>query len=112
LLKVINLEEGMPTVDQARQRMLRELEAARRAGIKGVKLIHGYGSSGVGGDIRLGIGRTLQQMKRDGELTVVIYGEDWAVSNEDSWSLLKSHPSLKREEDLGRKNRGITIVWF
>ena len=112
LLKLINLEEGMPTVEQARQQMLRELDAARRAGFKGAKLIHGYGSSGVGGDIRLAIGRMLQQMKRDGELTAVIYGEEWSISHADAWSLVKRNPALKQEEDLGRKNRGVTIVWF
>src|ERR1700684_3630277 len=63
VLKVINLEEGFPSVEQARQKMLRELEAARRSGNPGVKLIHGYGSSGAGGEIRLSAGRALQEMK-------------------------------------------------
>jgi len=112
MLKVINLEEGFPTVERARQKMLRELELARRSGHKGVKLIHGYGSSGVGGDIRLAVGRALQEMKRRGELSIVIYGEHWSVTDGCAWSLIKNHPVLKKEEDLGRKNRGITVVWF
>ncbi|ABF40058.1 conserved hypothetical protein [Candidatus Koribacter versatilis Ellin345] len=112
MLKTINLEEGFPTVEQARQKMLRELDLARRAGHKGVKLIHGYGSSGVGGEIRLSVGRALQEMKRHGEIAFVIYGENWGISDPDTWALLKLRPSLKKEEDLGRKNRGITVVWF
>lgn len=112
LLNVINLEEGFPTIEQARQKMLRELEATRRAGFHGAKLIHGYGSGGVGGEIRLAVGRALQEMKRDGLVSLVIYGEDWAVSDGDCWALLKQFPALKKDEDLGRKNRGITVVWF
>jgi hypothetical protein len=112
LLKLINLEAGFPTVEQARQTMLRELEAARRSREKGVKLIHGYGSSGAGGDIRLAIGRTLQEMRRNGALTHVIYGEDWAVSDSTAWALLKAFPELKHDCDLNRGNRGITIAWF
>jgi DNA-nicking Smr family endonuclease len=112
LLKVVNLEEGLPTVEQARQKMLRELEGARRSGNKGVKLIHGYGSSGVGGEIRLAVGSTLQQMKQRGEISAVVFGENWAVSDSDTWARLQRYPILKQDCDLGRKNRGITVVWF
>jgi len=112
VLKVVNLEEGFPTVEQARQKMLRELDMARRAGAKGVKLIHGYGSSGVGGEIRLSVGRALQEMKKRGEIACVIFGEDWAISDGEAWELIKRHPALKQDADLNRKNRGITIAWF
>ena len=112
VLKVINLEEGFPTVEQARQKMLRELDVARRSGSKGVKLIHGYGSTGVGGEIRIAIGSTLQQMKQRGELSAVVYGEDWAVNDGETWALIKRYPALKQDGDLNRKNRGITIVFF
>lgn len=112
MLKVIDLEEGHPSVDEARSRMLRELEATRRAGHRGAKLIHGYGSSGVGGDIRIAIGRVLAEMQKRGELRVVVFGEDWSVSDQQTWSLIKANPALKQDRDLNRRNAGITIVWF
>ena len=112
VLKIVNLEQGMPTVEQARQTMIRELDAARRAGHKGVKLIHGYGSSGVGGEIRLAVGSSLQQMKQRGEIAAVVFGEEWATSDTDTWSRIKRYPALKQDSDLGRRNRGITVVWF
>lgn len=112
MLKLINLEEGFPTIEEARQKMKRELDLARRSGYKGVKLIHGYGSSGAGGGIRLAIGRALQEMKRNGELTCVIFGENWSITDSETWSLAKQFPVLKQDSDLGRRNRGITIVWF
>ena len=52
-IKIIDLEEGMPTVEAARLRMQRELQLARQQGYAAVKLIHGYGSSGVGGSLRI-----------------------------------------------------------
>lgn len=112
MLKVINLEEGFPTIEEARQRMKRALSVAKQSGCKGVKLIHGYGSTGTGGGIRLAIGRTLQDMRRDGELACVIFGEHWSINDSDTWSLVKRYPALKLDSDLGRKNRGITVVWF
>ncbi len=112
MLKIINLEEGLPTVEQARQKLLHELEGARKAGSKGAKLIHGYGSTGAGGGIRLAVGRLLNEMKRNGHVTYVIYGEDWGIGDADAWQLIKQFPGLKQDSDLGRKNRGITIVWF
>src|ERR1035437_4246606 len=112
MFKIINREDGFPTVEQARQKMLRELEFARRSGQKAVKLIHGCGSSGVGGEIRLAIGRQAQEMLRRGELSRVIYGEDWSIADSTAWSLIKQYPALKNDADLGRKNRGITLVWF
>lgn len=112
MLKVIDLEQGFPTVEEARSRMLREVEAARRGGHRGVKLIHGYGSSGVGGNIRLAVGRVLTEMQHRGELALVIFGEDWSVSDQQAWTLIRKHPALKRDSDLNRRNPGITIVWF
>jgi hypothetical protein len=112
VLKIINLEQGLPTVEQARQRLLRELPLAQRSGWKGAKLIHGYGSSGAGGEIRIAIGRLLQQMQQNGELSMVIFGEDWSITGPDAWSLVKRYPALKKDRDLDRKNRGITVVWF
>ncbi len=51
-LREVNLEAGMPFVDQAIKRLTFELHQSRRQGFAAVKIIHGYGSSGVGGKIR------------------------------------------------------------
>jgi hypothetical protein len=109
-MKVVNLEEGMPTLDAARLRMEAELAAARREAFAAVKLIHGYGSSGVGGTLRTGLQRTLRKMVDDGKLRAAIAGEDWRIADETAWALLKKYPEWKQDRDLGRANRGITLV--
>lgn len=112
LIKVVNMEEGMPHVEQARLRMQHELHLARKEGYTAVKLIHGYGSSGVGGALRTELQRDLLNGTRKGTFRACIAGEDWRVSDERTWELLKSFPEWKQDADLGKGNRGITIVVF
>jgi hypothetical protein len=110
LIKVVNLEDGMPSVEQARSRLSSELSVARAGGVKILKLIHGYGSSGVGGDLRIALQATLRQMSERREIRACIYGENWRKADESAWALLKQFPELKDDRDLGRGNRGITVV--
>ena len=64
ILITVNLEEGMPTVTQAQSRLIAEMGRARAAGAKAVKLIHGYGSSGVGGKLKISVRQFLNAKKR------------------------------------------------
>lgn len=100
----------MPLVREALQRLDRELALARKEKTALLKLIHGYGSSGPGGDIRIAIQKRLREMQQSGQLHACIFGEDWSQSNEETWRVLQSHRALKDDSDLGRRNQGITIV--
>ena len=110
LMKVVNLELGMPTAHEALIRLASELDVARREGCKLLKLIHGYGSSGAGGEIRIVVQRRLLELAQNGQIAACIYGEHWSKSDEQTWKLLAARPELKRDSDLGRRNLGITIV--
>jgi hypothetical protein len=109
-IKVVNLEDGLPTVEQARLRMEHELHVARQAGFHAVKLVHGYGSSGVGGALRNELQKELRRAATKGSIRAFVAGEDWRVSNETTWDLLKRFPEWKQDSDLGRGNQGISIV--
>jgi hypothetical protein len=100
----------MPTVPAALQHLERELAPARQTGCVFIKLIHGYGSSGSGGDIRIAAQRRLTEMASRGEIRACIFGESWAKSDEQAWALIKARPELKQDNDLGKRNLGITIV--
>ena len=108
--KIINLEEGMPQVEQARLRMQHELHTARKQGHRAVKLIHGYGSSGVGGALRIELQKEFVRLADAGEIKSFIAGEDWRISHEHTWALLKRYPEWKQDSDLGKNNKGISIV--
>lgn len=109
-MRVVNLEEGMPTVEQARLRMQYELHAARKEGFTAVKLIHGYGSSGVGGALRIELQKDLSKAVKGGLIRDFIAGEDWTISDPNAWELLKRFPEWKKDTDLGKRNHGISIV--
>ena len=100
----------MPSVHEALTRLDREIALARQQKHRLVKLIHGYGSTGAGGDIRIAIQRRLQERAEDGQIRGCIFGENWAKSDEATWRLLQAHPDLKSDADLGRHNQGITIL--
>jgi hypothetical protein len=110
VIKVVNLKEGMPLVRDAMSRMQSELRRAQNEGVKLLKFVHGYGSTGVGGEIRIAVQNGLLKRMQQGELKAVIFGEDWRISNQAAWELLKQNPQLKQDSDLGRENKGITIV--
>lgn len=109
-MKTVNLKEGMPLVHQALMQMEHELALAKQEGCCLVKLIHGYGSTGAGGEIRLAVQKRLQELSERGEIRSFIFGENWAKSDERAWKVVGAHPELKQNRDLGRGNRGITIV--
>ena len=100
----------MPLVREALQRLERELALAREEKISFLKLVHGYGSTGAGGEIRIAVQNRLLEMMRSGQICGCIFGENWLKSDEAIWKLIQSHPELKSDSDLGKGNRGITIV--
>lgn len=110
ILKTVNLEVGMPTVPQARARLTSEIQSARQASFSALKIVHGYGSSGVGGDLRIALQATLAQMTEARQVNGYIFGENWRKSDDRSWTLLKRFPELKYDSDFGKGNKGITIV--
>jgi hypothetical protein len=107
---LVNLEEGMPTVEQAERLLTSELGRARASGAKVVKLIHGYGSSGVGGKLRVSVRQFLGTKKRRNTIKAFVSGEEWDIFNEESRRMIEACPDLSRDRDLGRGNAGITIV--
>jgi hypothetical protein len=100
----------MPQVHEALARLDRELAVARQRGEALLKLIHGYGSTGAGGDIRIAVQKRLRGLADNGQIRRCIFGENWSKSDDQAWRLLQSYPELKNDSDLGRHNQGITIV--
>jgi hypothetical protein len=109
-IKAVNLKSDMPLAREALQRLDHELAVARQEKVAVLKVIHGYGSTGAGGDIRLAVQKRLLELIHDGQIRACIFGENWSKSDEQTWRLLQGQPTLKSDSDLGRGNRGITIV--
>src|SRR5258708_22420263 len=97
VIKVINLEEGMPRVEEARLRMQHELHVAREQHYKAVKLVHGYGSSGAGGVLRLELQKELQRLAQNGTIKTIIPGENLPASHGGTWGMLKPFTDVKQD---------------
>ena len=109
-VKVLNIEAGMPTVEEARQRLLAELKQAKQSGVGAVKVIHGYGSTGKGGALRDALRKSLLRRKKEGLVTRVIFGEKWSVFEDDARYAIEHCPDLRSDRDLNHSNEGITIA--
>ncbi len=108
--KTINLEQGLPTVDQALNRLQQEVSAARLEQIRLLTLIHGYGSSGKGGSIRQECRKLLDYLLNSGDICAVIYGENFNRRHGFVKQLLRRFPRLATHPHLNNRNRGITLV--
>jgi ribosomal protein S9 len=77
-VRTVNLEANRPTAEEALRIMESELTACRRRGVRAVILIHGYGSSGVGGAIRTAVRRRLAESGLRGVVRMSAGGEEWS----------------------------------
>lgn len=109
-VKILNIEAGLPTVEEARQILIAELKQAKQSGLFAVKVIHGYGSTGKGGALRGALRTSLLRRKKEGLVTRVIFGEKWSVFEEDARYAIERCPELRGDRDLNRSNEGITIA--
>lgn len=83
---------------------------ARKDGIAALKVIHGYGSSGAGGVLRFAIRSYLRQRKEKGEIAAFVNGESWSSFDERSKLIFGRIPESLLDSDVGRGNKGITLV--
>jgi len=109
-LREINLEEGKPTVDVAIRRLTFEVNQSRRMGVTVLKIIHGYGSSGVGGRIRVEVRYYLQRLKGKREIKDYIGGEQFSIFDEATRAAFLRCGDLRKERDLERHNNGVTYI--
>ena len=106
----INLEMGYPTVEEARQMLKAELEKCRSRNVIAVKVIHGYGSSGVGGALREGIRKSLISRRKEKVIKAVVFGEKWSIFDSVALAMLEQCPALSKDKDLCSYNPGISVV--
>lgn len=105
-----NLEAGLPTAEQASERLERTLREARSCGAKVVRLIHGYGSTGRGGKIREAVRRELGRKLARGEVRGVVHGENYSANANAARDLLSRFKELKATERPDTLNPGLTVI--
>jgi len=103
----LNIEYGNPTVETALNNMKNSLATYKRQGTKAVIVIHGYGSTGVGGAIKPAVARCLSENSMCGIVRTFVAGENWINRKKEMLSVCKDLGSYERRI-LG--NDGVTVV--
>jgi hypothetical protein len=111
-LVTLNIEAGFPTLEEARRQLIAALKKARREGVRVLKVIHGYGSSGQGGTLCIGLRKSYRLRQKEGVIRDFIAGEDFSIFNQATLSLLEAVPELRGDPDLNATNEGVTILWL
>jgi len=106
----LNLEAGRPSTEDALRRLRSGIQTCRNSGVKYIRVIHGYGSTGTGGSIRTAARSYLADLRRQGRLRGYVPGERFGSSDADAIALAANHPGLKGFEDWNRGNPGISLV--
>lgn len=92
----INLELESPTSDEALDQLTHYLRAVSEAQVRALVVIHGYGSSGVGGNIRRKIREALEQNYFADRVSDYYHGEDLIHQSSLYRELMKRRPALKK----------------
>ncbi len=103
----INMEENKPDVESAMRNMVNQLGTYKRLGYKAVILIHGYGSSGTGGNIKKAVLRKLKDNSMRGIVRGYAGGEEWQSRKKE---MLTMCGSLDKYDRRIACNEGVTVV--
>ena len=112
MIRILNIEAGFPTLDDARRQVVAEIRKAKREGVRVLKVIHGYGSSGKGGTLNHGLRKSFALRKKENVIKDFVPGESFDIFNATVLALLEAVPALRGDPDLGQANLGITILWL
>jgi hypothetical protein len=107
---VIDLKHGMPVVADAMKHLDLSLQTMRARGVRVVRVLHGWGSTGHGGAIGVATRRQLRTLQGRGLIRAFVPGEDYSEFSTAGQEVFHRHPALKATFASDRLNRGITIV--
>ena len=110
--RVYNAEAGLPGLDEARRQVIAEIRRAKKEGARVLKVIHGYGSSGKGGTLGVGLHKSFALRKQEGVIKDFISGDNFSIFNPVVLALMEVVPELRQDPDLEQTNLGITLLWL
>ncbi len=108
--KTVNLKVGMPFVEEAIKRLQREIAEAKQQHISSITVIHGYGSTGAGGAIRVECRKMLDYFVSIRAINTYLPGETFNHREKSVKNILQRYPALANNKNYNRNNPGITLV--
>jgi hypothetical protein len=92
--------------------MVDEIRRAKQDGVRVLKVIHGYGSTGKGGTLNIGLRKSFGLRKKEKVIRDFVAGEDFSIFNQTTMSMLEAVPELRQDPDLDQSNLGVTLLWL
>jgi hypothetical protein len=80
--------------------------------VRVLKIIHGYGSSGKGGVLRVGLRKSFLLRRKEGVIKAFVPGEEFTIFDQTTLQMLEAMPELHGDSDLGATNEGVTLLWL
>lgn len=108
--KIMNLKEFMPTTLQALAMIEIEIKACKKEGIKVIKIIHGYGSNGIGGEIKRALPLWSKKAIKNGLISAFVKGELWLTENDVIDKIKKICPEILGDIELYHANAGVSVI--
>lgn len=111
-VRTFNVEADFPSLDEARRRVIAEIRKAKRERVRVLKVIHGYGSTGKGGKLCVGLRKSFALRKQEGVIKDFVPGESFSIFNNAVLNMLDAVPELRGDPDLDAANEGVTVLWL
>lgn len=108
-MKTVNIKSDMPDRLEAGRR-LSAIISENRQKEKVIKIVHGYGSTGVGGAIKHAVRKSLRNRKKKGEIKAFIPGEAFHQLMGFDEVISTYRHLLRSDSDYNKMNEGITYV--
>ena len=111
-IETLNIKDGLPPSDVAVANMEIAIDLYKNSETKVLKVIHGYGSHGVGGEIKRLVQLKLSELKKQKKILNFIPGEKFGEEQKRDYFILNNFPELILDADLKNYNSGITLVFL
>ena len=110
MYRIVNIKEDNPNTDYAMYLLDQEIKYSRAIGNRVIIVIHGYGSHGQGGLIKLAIKSYLPSLKKKHIITDYVFGENWGEYNESKRLICAISPELSINSNVRNINSGVSVV--
>ena len=109
-MKVFDIKSDMPDVLEAGRRLASIIREAKRKRYKVIKILHGYGSTGKGGRIKIHVRKSLNKRKNNNDIKSYIPGEAFSMMMGFDEEIMKYKHLIKSDSDYMKMNDGITYI--
>ena len=109
-MKIYDIKSDMPNVNDAGKRLANAIKESKSNKEKVIKILHGYGSHGIGGGKKVALIKSLHKRQKNNEIKAYIPGEAFANLMGFDDVIREYKDLIQHDSDYNKMNDGITYV--